>query len=131
MVQKVVGLNPDRLPEYLAKYTGCPAIVKSVDPMRKSAVIVFENDIRYEVDLDILIMLKRQSDIVMKLVRNWNIPTDDFQSVTKVSNLIHKGAFSDAMALALSNDVLRKYCTVNCAEWIKKQKWKISKKRSQ
>lgn len=128
---KVVALDPDKIKEsdQLFTWLNKPAIVVSLNRKTALALIVFSDNTQCEIKPEHLIMLKRQGDIVMKLIRNWNISTDDFQKITQISKHMRKGAFADAMELALPNETVRKYCTLNCGDWIARKKQKISKRK--
>lgn len=128
---KVVALDPDKIKDsdQLFIWLNKPAIVVSLNRKTALALIVFSDETQCEIKAEHLIMLKRQGDIVMKLIRNWNMSTGDFQKITRISKLMLKGAFADAMELAISNETIRKYCTLNCGEWMVRQKQKLSKRK--
>ncbi|OJV52299.1 MAG: hypothetical protein BGO31_05565 [Bacteroidetes bacterium 43-16] len=131
LIGKIVALDPEFIQKADKHFQmlNRPAVVISLNKKQKLALIVFADETQCEVKFDKLIMLKRQGDIAMKLNRNWNIPPDDFVKITKISKLMLSGLFADAIELALSSDMVRKYCTVNWGESYKNQQQKMSKRK--
>lgn len=124
----IVTLDTEDIPEVLKNWIGAPAIVNSHDRSRKLVLVTFTDSTKCEVHQKHLITLKRQSDIIRKVTLNWNISPDDFQTITKVSTLMQKGALVDALTLALSNATVKEYCTVNCGELLDRKIQKNSKR---
>lgn len=120
LIGKVVALDPEKCPEGFKDRLGQPAIVKSIYEDGKTALISFGDDVICGIPFDSLIMLKPHNSIVNKLIRNWNIPTEDFQAAIQVTQYYHNRLFVYAMNAALANDNVRKICTVNCEEWFNK-----------
>lgn len=131
LIEKIVALDPEliQLEDRLFPLLKQPAIIVSANMRNKTALIVFADETQCEVEFGKLIMLRRQGDIAMKLRYNWNIPTDEYKTITQVSKLMLKGLFADAIELALSSDTIRKYCTINCSENLKNLQRKILKRR--
>lgn len=125
----IVTLDSEGTPEILKNRIGTPAIVNSHDRIRKLVLVTFADGTKCEVHQKHLITLKRQRDIVKKVTLNWNISPEDFQTITKVSALMLKGALVDALTLALSSATVKEYCTVNCGEWVGKKNNKSSRNR--
>ncbi|GEM_PF-3162955 len=129
LIGRIVTLDTKGTPEIIKNWIGTPALVESIDRSRMLVLIIFADDTQCEVHPKHLIMLKQQSDIVRKVTLNWNISPADFQTITKVSALMLKGALVDALTLALSSATTKEYCTINCSDWLSNKNNKTSRKR--
>lgn len=130
LIGEVVALDPNCFSDDRKVLTKKIAAIESINSKSNIAVVSFGDGCRDIIGIDRLIMLRPHNDIVMKLIRNPDIPTEDLQEIIKLCNLYRHGDAGKAMEMALKNDNIRKICTINCMDWVNshKQRHKTNQK---
>ncbi len=94
--------------------SGKTGIIVSISQESRLAQIEFADGLQAEIAVEKLITLTPKAKIMQGLMNSWDISPDDFQIALKTCKLISEKRFTEALQRAVTNNITKALCTINC-----------------